>query len=269
MTHRWNLGPDARVDLSGSGLVGQAERLEEPQAERLVAEWDMRIRRPSRRGSGRLVASVAENASRVRVRDQREGAPSRVRQAIGKGAAEQEFEDLLDAGHQAIGQAASTWSLPVGDLADGDTFESTRDASELMFELAALASVGAAVINDEDFSTLYGPWWRAVVRNVRPVWATRWSPFSLAGCWLAVIGVALAPFANEGEAGYATLGIIVFGSILWGVSAMRSTATSDLWPEPSRSSGSVAATSSRAVLRRMWRAPEAIVWKIVRFSQLR
>jgi len=230
----------------------------------------MRFRKPSRMpGLGRLVMTQAISESVVRVRDQREVAVARAREAIGARAAEPELDALLEAGGQSIDRAAMTWPRQTIDAGEHDAFEEALRAVRVLFEWAALASVGAGAMADEDFSTLYGPWWRAVILDVRPVWATRWSTTSLAGCWITLAGVVLAPIVNRGDAGYLTLGIIVLGSIVWGVGAMFSSARSRPWPEARRSGGLGAGGTPQALLHWLWRAPETIVWRFVRFSQLR
>ena len=199
----------------------------------------------------------------------------RATQAIAGNEASNELGALQEAGRRAIDEAASSWLPSAADIQEAaDTqedswFDYMRRESQVMFDWAALASVGVNTMSDDDFAILYGPWWRAVVRGVRPVWVARWSSVSLVGCWLTVVGVVLAPFVNQGDAGYATLAIIVAGCAVWGMGALLSTERSRPQPEPVRTTEPRTDRSLRTTLRRVWRSPEAIVWRIVRFSQLR
>ena len=256
-------------DAPEERLVRSAAALNVAQATRLLEESEMRIRAPAAIGLGRLVNGVAIAQSRDRVRDRRKAAIAIATEATAGERAGNASGALLEAGRQAIEKAASTWKRSTVDTRDDDRIDRLRGASQVLFEWAALASVGVDAISDDDFATLYGPWWRAVLRGVRPVWVARWSSISLVGCWLTIVGVLMAPFLNQGDAGYATLAIIGAGCVAWGIGALFSTERSRPWPEPARPFEPSTRRSLRTMLRKVWRWPEAVVWRIVRVSQLR
>ncbi len=269
-------GSDASNN-DASTLVSSAAALDVHQAERLVDESEMRIRAPALgRGVGGLVfTTAAVDQSRNRVRDRREAAVARATQAIAGNKASGELGALQEAGRRAVDEAASRWLRSAADIQEAaDTqadswFDYMRRESQVMFDWAALASVGVNVISDDDYAILYGPWWRAVIRGVRPIWVARWSLISLVGCWLTIAGVVLAPFVNKGDAAYATLAIIVAGCAVWGLGALLSSERSRPRPEPVRTLEPRTGTSMRITLRWVWRLPEAVVFRVVRFSQLR
>ena len=68
-------------------------------------------------------------------------------------------------------------ALPRGDH-DSTTAggASISDDAREMIEFAVLALVVSDHLSERQFAMLYGPFWRSVVRRVRPWRSTEWNP---------------------------------------------------------------------------------------------
>ena len=231
---------DGVVEVSGRGseLVAQARRLRKHELSRLDADvrfgWNS-LRFLNLRG---LHVRAAERENAHRAKRARETAIEAARSAIEREGLMTSYLGLSREAQRAVGDASEDALLAV--------------------EWATLALVAEAWISDGQFAALYGPWWRAVVSDTQPVWHARWSTLSLAGFWLTMVGIVIAPFVNQGAAGYVTLGVMGTGVAGWATGAVWGATHSIPWPEPVRTGGVSRVPSNSPLLHRVWRWPERI-----------